>query len=104
MDILGLLSGALAQVWYIIPLLLIVSIFKSRWFKGLFGEYLVNRLLSQLSESDYTLIKDVTLPTEDGTTQIDHVVVSKFGVFVVETKNMKGLFWSNSNRHFNERQ
>ena len=66
MDILGLLSGALVQVWYIIPLLLIVSVFKSRWFKGLFGEYLVNRLLSQLSESDYTLIKDVTLPTEDG--------------------------------------
>ncbi|MGT0149926.1 nuclease-related domain-containing protein [Vibrio metschnikovii] len=26
-------------------------------------------------------MKDVTLPTEDGTTQIDHVVVSKFGIF-----------------------
>jgi len=58
-DILGLLSGALAQVWYIVPLLLIVSIFNSRWFKGMFGEFLVNRLLSQLSESDYTLgVKD----------------------------------------------
>jgi len=33
-DILGLLSGALVQVWYIIPLLLIVSIFKSRWFNS----------------------------------------------------------------------
>ncbi|NNN49705.1 nuclease, partial [Vibrio sp. 2-2(8)] len=58
MDILGLLSGALAQVWYIIPLLLFVSIFKSRWFKGMFGEFLVNRLLSQLPESDYTLVQD----------------------------------------------
>ncbi|MEF2522043.1 NERD domain-containing protein [Vibrio mimicus] len=104
MDILGLLSGALVQVWYIIPLLLIVSIFKSRWFKGLFGEYLVNRLLSQLSESDYTLIKDVTLPTEDGTTQIDHVVVSKFGIFVVETKNMKGwIFGSKSQKQWTQK-
>jgi hypothetical protein len=32
----------------------------------------------------------VTLPTEDGSTQIDHVVVSRFGVFVVETKNYGG--------------
>ena len=63
MDILGLLSGFFAQVWYIIPLLLFVSIFKSRWFKGMFGEFLVNRLLSQLPESDYTLVKDITLPT-----------------------------------------
>lgn len=63
MDILGLLSGVFAQVWYIIPLLLFVSIFKSRWFKGMFGEFLVNRLLSQLPESDYTLVKDITLPT-----------------------------------------
>jgi restriction system protein len=32
----------------------------------------------------------VTLPTEDGTTQIDHVIVSRYGVFVIETKNLKG--------------
>jgi hypothetical protein len=29
----------------------------------MFGEFLVNRLLSQLPESDNTLVKDVTLPT-----------------------------------------
>lgn len=86
MDILGLFSDALAQVWYIIPLLLIISIFRSRWFKGVFGEFLVNQILSRLPESDYTLVKDVTLPTDDGTTQIDHVIVSKFGLFIVETK------------------
>ncbi|WP_188013495.1 nuclease-related domain-containing protein [Photobacterium damselae] len=82
--------NVLEQVWYLLPLLLIVSVFKSRWLKGIFGEFLVNRLLSKLPESDYTLIKDVTLPTSDGTTQVDHIVVSKYGIFVVETKNMKG--------------
>ena len=30
------------------------------------------------------------LPTEDGSTQIDHIIVSQYGIFVVETKNMKG--------------
>ncbi|QDO85063.1 nuclease [Shewanella psychropiezotolerans] len=98
MDILGLFSGALAQVWYIIPLLFIVSIFKSRWFKGVFGEFLVNKILSRLPESNYTLVKDVTLPTDDGTTQIDHVIVSQFGLFVIETKNMKGWIFGSKNQ------
>ena len=86
----------LVQVWYLVPLLLIVSVFKSRWLKGVFGEFLVNRLLSKLPESDYTLIKDVTLPTSDGTTQVDHIVVSKYGIFVVETKNMKGWIFGSA--------
>ncbi|MDV5061758.1 nuclease-related domain-containing protein [Vibrio diabolicus] len=90
MNIFEAFLNVLVQVWYLVPLLLIVSVFKSRWLKGVFGEFLVNRLLSKLPESDYTLIKDVTLPTSDGTTQVDHIVVSKYGIFVVETKNMKG--------------
>ncbi|HFQ4902290.1 TPA: NERD domain-containing protein [Vibrio vulnificus] len=86
----------LEQVWYLVPLLLIVGVFKSRWLKGVFGEFLVNRLLSKLPESDYKLIKDVTLPTRDGTTQVDHIVVSKYGIFVVETKNMKGWIFGSA--------
>ncbi|MHA2826514.1 NERD domain-containing protein [Vibrio harveyi] len=96
MNIFEVFLNVLAQVWYLVPLLLIVSVFKSRWLKGVFGEFLVNRLLSKLPESDYTLIKDVTLPTSDGTTQIDHIVVSKYGIFVVETKNMKGWIFGSA--------
>ncbi|ELV8589468.1 TPA: nuclease [Vibrio vulnificus] len=96
MNIFEAFLNVLAQVWYLVPLLLTVSVFKSRWLKGVFGEFLVNRLLSKLPESDYTLIKDVTLPTSDGTTQVDHIVVSKYGVFVVETKNMKGWIFGSA--------
>ncbi|HHK8474819.1 TPA: NERD domain-containing protein [Vibrio parahaemolyticus] len=96
MNIFEAFLNVLAQVWYLVPLLLIVSVFKSRWLKGVFGEFLVNRLLSKLPESDYTLIKDVTLPTNDGTTQVDHVVVSRYGIFVVETKNMKGWIFGSA--------
>ena len=38
----------------------------------------------------YQKYHNVTLPTVNGTTQIDHVFVSEFGVFVVETKNIGG--------------
>ncbi|MFH4432835.1 nuclease-related domain-containing protein [Vibrio diabolicus] len=104
MNIFEAFLNVLAQVWYLVPLLLIVSVFKSRWLKGAFGEFLVNRLLSKLPESDYTLIKDVTLPTSDGTTQVDHIVVSKYGIFVVETKNMKGwIFGSARQRQWTQK-
>jgi hypothetical protein len=37
----------------------------------------------------------VTLQLKDGTTQIDHVLVSRFGVFVIETKDYKGWIFAN---------
>ena len=43
-----------------------------------------------LDEQDYILLEDLTLPTGSGTTQVDHIVLSRFGVFVIETKNMSG--------------
>lgn len=44
------------------------------------------------------LIKNVTLPTEDRSTQIDHIIVSKYGLFDVETKNMTGLIFGSPNQ------
>jgi len=76
---------------YLIPLLALIALLKSPFFKGLIGEFFVNVLAKFcLDKSKYHLLKNVTLPTEDGTTQIDHIIVSRFGIFVVETKNLKG--------------
>lgn len=60
--------------------------------KGRMGENLVIKGLEKhLDQNEYSIINDVTLPLEDGgTTQVDHIVVSRFGIFVVETKNMSG--------------
>jgi len=44
---------------------------------------------------DYHLLNHVTLPLKDGTTQIDHVLVSRFGIFVIETKDYKGWIFAN---------
>ena len=81
---------------YVFLLLLIVMIVKTPWFKGIIGESIVNVLAKQLLDKEkYHLIKNVTLPTENGTTQIDHIIVSVYGIFVVETKNMKGWIFGN---------
>lgn len=42
------------------------------------------------SGTDARLIDDITLPLGEGTTQIDHVMVSRFGLFVIETKHISG--------------
>lgn len=55
------------------------------------GEVLVRSAIQQtLTGPNWHLLNNVTLPTSDGTTQIDHVLVSRYGVFVIETKNYSG--------------
>ena len=87
----GLTNIVLQWGIYLIVLAVFVSIVRSPWFKGKLGEALVNLAAKlRLDKNTYHLIKDVTLPSGDGTTQIDHIVVSVYGVFVVETKYYRG--------------
>lgn len=65
--------------------------------KGKRGETRVHDILSQLPE-EYHILNDVVLQTEKGTTQIDHVVISRYGVFVIETKNYSGKIYGNDNQ------
>lgn len=57
--------------------------------KGWFGEQKISVVLRFLG-NDYMLRNDVLLVQGNYSTQIDHVVVSRYGVFVIETKNYKG--------------
>ncbi len=87
------------MLWFLIPIGILASVLKSPWFKGIIGEFMVNlaaKLL--LDKTKYHLLKNVTLPTDNGTTQIDHVIISKYGIFVVETKNMKGWIFGSQNQ------
>ncbi len=71
---------------------ILVKILKSARFKGWLGEWMINRSLEKLDPSIYRTFHDLYVPRPDGegTTQIDHVVVSPFGIFVIETKNYGG--------------
>ena len=108
MDLSIYLNMIFNAAWYLIPIFIFTVIIKSAWFKGFFkgmvGEWQVNLLIKFfLDKNNYHLIKNVTLPTfsddkEYGTTQIDHIIVSKYGIFVVETKNMKGWIFGSANQ------
>ena len=66
-------------------------------YKGKMGEERVHNILMQLPD-EYYLMDDIILETGKGTTQIDHVVVSKYGVFAIETKNYRGEIYGDDNR------
>ena len=60
--------------------------------KGKIGERKVNNELANLPE-EYEVLENVTLRTARGTTQIDHIVVSKYAIFAIETKNYRGQIY-----------
>jgi hypothetical protein len=63
------------------------------------GEALLTALVqANFGPPDYHLMNHVTLKLQDGTTQIDHVLVSRFGVFVIETKDYKGWIFGDPNQ------
>jgi hypothetical protein len=64
-------------------------------FKGFLGETVINVAMWLKLEKDvYHRLNNVTLPLANGgSTQIDHVIVSVYGIFVIETKNYKGWIY-----------
>lgn len=60
-----------------------------RFNKGRWGEHIVAENLAELNK-DYVVINDVMLEVNNRTAQIDHIVVSVYGIFVIETKNYGG--------------
>lgn len=51
-----------------------------------------------LNADIYRRFHDVIIPTDNGTTQIDHILVSPYGVFIIETKNIKGWIFGSENQ------
>lgn len=58
--------------------------------KGKLGESKVSAMLSFLPHDKYKVIDNVFIKSGDRSVQIDHIVVSIYGIFVIETKNYKG--------------
>ncbi|HEX8787001.1 MAG TPA: NERD domain-containing protein [Telluria sp.] len=73
--------------------------------KGWIGEILLHlRLRWALDRQRYRLFHNLILPTSDGSTQIDHVLVSRHGIFVIETKHYGGwIFGGQHDRRWTQK-
>lgn len=64
------------------------------------GEQEIAHILAEgLSYKDYFIFNNLTIPSDhNGSSQIDHLVVSKFGIFVIESKDYKGWIFGSKDQ------
>lgn len=70
------------------------------FFRGKEGEMSVRIWLKLLPSDQYMVINDLLISSHGHTSQIDHVVVSEYGIFVIETKNYKGWIYGSDNSEY----
>jgi hypothetical protein len=59
------------------------------WDKGAIGEEAIGKLLEEIAtEHGYTVLHDLIIPKSKA--NIDHILVTEFGVFVIDSKNYTG--------------
>ena len=91
----AVILATIVRFWWLFAVVIAVRIFAA-WMnsprrKGASGERTVASRLRQGLPEEYIILNDVYIPLADGTTtQIDHIVVSQYGIFVVETKTYSG--------------
>lgn len=89
-------------VFVIILILAIFIWFKLPGWKGRIGENFVATKLNKLDPAHYIILNNLLLPSTGNvsTTQIDHLVVSNYGIFVIETKAFKGWIFGEANQKY----
>jgi len=86
------------RIWVPLIILIITAVVLKKFtprFHGIIGERLVTSVLSALDSKKYLIINDLMVENEGKTSQIDHVVISNYGIFVIETKNYNGWILGN---------
>lgn len=88
----------------IIGIVIVIGLFfLLRWLipsKGKIGEKVVAGKLDHLPKDQYRVLNNVTIPTPKGSSQIDHLVVSIYGIFVIETKNYNGWIYGGEHAEY----
>ena len=80
-----------AHLFWIVPLVLLIAYLFSPRFRGDIAQTRVRRILAGgLEKSRYTVLNDLVIPAGGGTVRIDHVVVSKSGIFVIASQYASG--------------
>jgi hypothetical protein len=68
-------------------------------FKGWVGEKKTAlKMWLSLNKKTYPRFHDVILPYKNGTAQLDHLVVSIYGLFIIETKNKEGWIFGSADK------
>lgn len=96
------------QMYYLIFLTIIFFVIyfifevKTPILTGIASEIIVILKLRKLDSARYKIFNNLMLPSNGHTsaTQIDHVVVSNYGIFCVETKSYRGWIFGDANQRY----
>ena len=80
------------NIVFLVILALIFVFFKYYFIpkiKGKIGENEVSNILGRLNLDEYTVLNNVKIKIKDSISQIDHIIVSDYWIFVIEKKNYK---------------
>lgn len=80
--------------WLFMIFAILSTIFYKK-IRGFMGEFWVKTELNKLPKDKYMILNNVMFKIKTNTHQIDHIVISKFGIFVIEMKNYYGLITGN---------
>ena len=87
-------------IGFILFVVLVIFIkLKMPIWKGKYSEKLVYNKISELSD-EYFIFNDLLFESNGRSTQIDHIIVSPYGVFVIETKGYKGWILGGENSEY----
>ena len=67
--------------------------------RGWIGEKAVSIILKFLPD-EYTVFNNIYIEENGKSTQIDHVILSPYGIFVIETKNYSGWIYGSENAQY----
>ena len=79
--------------WFFIIVCLAIGIIIKVFYPkiiGWFGEHWTKQVLNKLQKDKYYILNNVMIKDDNGYHQIDHLVVSLYGIFVIETKQYNG--------------
>lgn len=77
----------------VVILVLFLAFLNSSTGKGMLGEFKVKIRLGKTIEGEKYVLNNVMIVEDGKSSQIDHIVINKHGVFVIETKNYAGRIY-----------
>jgi predicted RNA-binding Zn-ribbon protein involved in translation (DUF1610 family) len=91
-------------MWLLAPIsviiIIVTLILRHPKMKGLIGERRVRKQLERLPSEDFKVLNNLLIKGKKGTVQIDHIVISPHGIFVIETKNYTGWIHGSENSEY----
>lgn len=89
---------------YILGILILLVVFlialsKTPKGKGIIGELKVKLILGKTKKGEKYVLNNILFDTDTKSCQIDHILINKNGVFVIETKNYSGRIYGTDKEH-----